>query len=95
METAVQGHVRVGLVDTPDYALALSDPLVGSSLNAVATWSKNRTNALPAGMDKFDIVLSLSAAKLYSVEVKCLDEPNASKETTVEIDETGESPVYV
>ena len=83
------------------YRLDYADPLVGSSLGAVATWRRNSTNALPIGLTYFDLVLSLSAAKLYSIELKCLagshmdDGPHSNSTNSTAVTVDGETAVYV
>ena len=53
-----------------DYDISIANELKGSSLGAIASWDGGKTFAVNS-TKPFLMQVSLNAAKLYSVELKC------------------------
>jgi hypothetical protein len=72
METSVIGFVKVGIMNEKDYDISIANELKGASLSAIASWDGGRTFVVN-GTKPFLMQVSLNAAKLYSVELKCFE----------------------
>ena len=76
VETSVSGSIRVeiqrGGRHVEGMGLQASDPIKGSSLSAVATWSSGKLVSLTSlEGQKIQVVVAMSEAKLFSMELGC------------------------
>ena len=80
-KTSVAGFVQIGLIFPPNsasysqYRLCDSDPLRGNFQAATASWGGGSTRTLPTGRpggDRVQLEVILVAAKLFSLQFKCV-----------------------
>jgi len=76
MQTGVAGIVATEVQDAngtalKGYTLTESDPVKGSNLGAIPTWSQGQTVKLPNGLASVRVKLAMTDAKLFSVRTSC------------------------
>lgn len=74
VETSVVGYVQVGIVGSDDFAMTDGDPIQGNTVDAIASWNGGRSSSLSSIQGQtVSLEVGMRDAKLYSIEVGCVD----------------------